>query len=105
MPDIKSNNKRSVFFKGEYNYLKDIAFMGVLGLLIAGYFTTINLAEGKPLENEINNLAKNLLFSIGVSVLLYGLFNFMFRFLNKYHPWTKSIKGRLVVQIPLVIFI
>ncbi len=105
MADIKSNNKRSVFFKGEYNYLKDIAFMGVLGLLIAGYFTTINLAEGKPLENEINNLAKNLLFSIGVSVLLYGLFNFMFRFLNKYHPWTKSIKGRLVVQIPLVIFI
>lgn len=105
MHEHKSQNKRSVFFKGKYNYVKDIAFMGVLGLLIAGYYTVLNLAEGKPLENEIKNLASNLLFSIGVSVLLYGLFNFMFRYLNHYHPWTKSIKGRLIRQIPLIIAI
>lgn len=105
MPRNRLNNKRSVFFKGKNNFLKDVAFMGVLGLLIGGYYTTINLAEGKPLEEEIKHLAANLLFSIGVSVLLYGLFSLMFKYLNSYHPWTKSISGRLLRQIPLVVSI
>ena len=102
-----SSLTQSILFKhaGRYSIFRDLLFMVVVGLMITSYFLVVNVFAGSSLSFQTRELTSNIMFSVCISILLYGMFRVMFRYLNTSHPWNKSIVGRILREIPLVFLI
>ncbi|MEX1189683.1 MAG: histidine kinase [Bacteroidia bacterium] len=96
-----------VFYRGKgvFSWSADITFMIIVGILISIYFIGVNYLSKGSFDNKSENLIQNTLFSVSISILLYIQFRFMFQYLNKNFPWTDSIMGRIIRQVPLIFLI
>lgn len=92
---------KGIFRTGKYSVFVDLLIMLAVGFAIIVFYTTINYLSGK---NTAENYADGA-FSILITLILYFLFRIMFGFLNENFPWKESIKKRLIIEVPLILFI
>lgn len=90
-----------IFQKGRIGLLSDLAFMCLLGVLIAAYYTLSRRVEG----SDEGLMAGNILFSASVSILLYLEFRLMYMVLNRYFPWETRKTARILVELVAVVLI
>jgi len=84
--------------------LSDVIMMIGVGAIIAIYFFIQQWSNG--ISSSTNWAFWNtFVFSASISILLYACFRFTLRQLNIYLPWASSIFKRVIVEIPLIIFI
>lgn len=87
------------------SWVKDLLIMALVGLLITSYFLVVNVCSVGEADGHYDEFVSNFVFSAAISMLLYGLFRIMFRLLNSFFPWNKSMSSRIIIQLVAIIAI
>jgi len=98
------NSNKALFFTGDkIATFKDLLLMIAVGFTIVFYFVIADWIGN--ISTPVNKILYNVLFSVGITIILYTIFRIMFKLLNIYLPWNESIIKRLLVEIPAIFVI
>lgn len=98
----KSN--KGLFFSGDkIATFKDLILMTGVGFTIVFYFVLADWIGN--INTPANIIIYNVLFSVGITIILYTIFRIFIKFLNIYFPWNRSILKRLLIEIPCIFII
>ena len=98
------DSKKILFFTGnKIATFKDLLLMTGVGFTIVFYFILSNWIGN--ISTPVGNIVYNVLFSVGITIILYTIFRNTIKLLNIYLPWNASIFKRLLVEIPSIFII
>jgi len=100
---MKSSNKALFFAGDKIATFKDLLLMTGVGLTIVFYFVLADWIGN--INTPANIIIYNVLFSVGITIILYTIFTIFIKFLNIYFPWNRSIFKRLLIEIPSIFVI
>jgi sensor histidine kinase YesM len=98
------NSNKALFFSGDkIATFKDLLLMIGVSFTIVFYFIIVDWIGN--ISTPVNKIVYNVLFSVGITIILYTIFRIMFKLLNIYFPWNESILKRLLIEVPAIFII